>query len=187
MMKTREKVKQNSYKIHEMCVYAMFAALMFASKILMEALPNIHLIGMLVVLLTVTFRARALIPIYLFVMINGVWAGFSLWWIPYLYIWTLLWGMVMLLPRSMPRRVALVVYPLVTAMHGFLYGTLYAPAQALMYGFDFEQTLVWIASGFGFDLIHGVSNLFTGSLVIPLSALLRRLMKRSGHGYSTVR
>ena len=43
-----------------MVLFAMFAALMFCSKIIMEALPNIHLLGMLTMLMTVVFRKKAL-------------------------------------------------------------------------------------------------------------------------------
>ena len=84
----------------------------------------------------------------------------------------------MLLPRSMPQAVAAVAYSVVCALHGFLYGILYAPAQALLYGFNFEQTLAWIIAGFSFDIIHGISNIFAGMLVVPLSDLIVRLMRR---------
>ena len=57
---------------------------------------------------------------------------------------------------------------------------LFAMFAALMYGFNFEQTLVWIAQGFGFDIIHGVSNIFTGMLVLPLSELIKKLLRQFG-------
>ena len=53
----------------------------------MELLPNIHLLGMLTMVYTIVFRIKALIPIYVYVFLNGIFAGFSPWWIPYLYIW----------------------------------------------------------------------------------------------------
>lgn len=151
---------------------------MFCAKVITEALPNIHLLGMLVMAYTVVLRKKALIPIYVYVMLNGIYAGFAMWWLPYLYIWTLLWGITMLLPRQMPQKVAYFVYPAVCALHGFMFGILYAPGQALMYGFDFEQTLAWIASGIPFDIIHGISNFVMGFLVFPLSKTLTRLLHR---------
>jgi len=153
----------------------MLGTILFAGKIIMEAFPNIHFVGMLIMVYTVTFRLKALIPIYIYVIISGVYAGFAAWWVPYLYIWTVLWGITMLLPRKMPSWLACILYPLVCSLHGFAYGTLYAPAQALLFGFNFEQTIAWIISGIPFDIIHGISNLFTGMLVLPLSALLLRL------------
>jgi len=159
----------------------MLGALMFCSKVIMEALPNIHLLGMLTVAYTVALRRRALIPIYIYVFLNGLYAGFNAWWVPYLYIWTVLWGAAMLLPKRMKRPVAVVVYAVVCALHGFLFGALYAPAQALMYGFTFKQTLAWISAGLTFDIIHSASNLFVGFLILPMSDLLSRLMRGGKH------
>lgn len=168
-----------SQQIRELCVFAMLGALMFCSKIIMELLPNIHLLGMLTMVITLVFRKKALIPLYLYVFINGLYAGFATWWVPYLYIWTVLWGITMLLPRRIPRAVAFVVYPLVNGLFGLAFGTLYAPGQALLFGFSWEQTLAWILAGLPWDLLHGLGNLCVGLLILPLSELLRRLMRRT--------
>ena len=158
-----------------MVIFAMLGTLMFCSKIAMEALPNVHLLGMLTMVYTIVYRYRALIPVYIYVILNGAFAGFNLWWVPYLYIWTILWGITMLLPRQMPKRVAAVVYPLICGIHGFAFGALYAPAQALMFGLDVKGMLSWIVAGLPFDLIHGAGNFVVGLLILPLSELLRRL------------
>ena len=155
----------------------MLAAIMFVSKIVMEALPNIHLLGMLTVTYTLVFRVKALIPIYLYVLLNGLYAGFNVWWIPYLYIWTVLWGVTMLLPQKMPRAVSAVVYPLLCALHGLLFGALYAPAWAIVAKMDFSAMLAWIAAGIPFDLVHAAGNFCVGLLILPLSMTLRRLVK----------
>lgn len=164
--------------VREICVFAMLGALMFCSKILMEALPNIHLLGMLTVTYTLVYRAKALIPIYLYVFLNGIFCGFALWWLPYLYIWAVLWLWTMLLPRRLPDAAAAVVYPVLCGLHGLLFGVLYAPAQALMYGLSFDGMLAWIAAGFPFDALHAAGDLVAGLLIFPLSRLLRRLSLR---------
>ena len=160
-----------------MCIFSMLGALMFCSKIIMEALPNIHLLGMFTVVYTVVFRRKALIPIYIYVFVNGLFAGFSAWWVPYLYIWTLLWGATMLIPRRLPKKALAVIYSAICCLHGLCVGILYAPVQALMYGFDFNQTLAWIAAGFTFDIIHGIGNLAAGLLIMPVSELLFKLVR----------
>ena len=83
----------------------------------------------------------------------------------------------MLLPKNMPKAVACVVYPIICALHGLCFGILYAPVQALMFGFTFEQTLAWIAAGFTFDVIHTVGNFAVGLLIYPVSEALKRLTK----------
>lgn len=158
----------------EIAVFGMLGALMFASKLLTEMLPNVHLLGVFIVALTVVYRRKALYPIYVYVFLNGLYAGFNTWWIPYLYLWALLWGAVMLLPQNMPPKVQPIVYMVVCAAHGFLFGTLYAPAQALFYGLDFQGTVAWIIAGLPWDCIHGVSNFVCGLLIVPLIRTIRR-------------
>lgn len=158
-----------------MCIFSMLGSVLFLSKLIMEFLPNIHLVGTLTVAYTVVYRTKALLPIYIFVLLTGVYGGFNLWWAPYVYIWTVLWGAVMLLPKGLGKRAAYTVLPLISCLHGLLYGTLYAPMQALLFGFSWEQTLVWIGAGLYFDIIHGVGNLVLGTLIYPIAALLKRL------------
>ncbi len=167
--------RRSLLSVREMAIFAMLGTIMFISKIVMEPIPNVHLLGTLTMLYTVVFRTKALIPIYIYVFLNGLFAGFNMWWIPYLYIWTLLWGVTMLLPKKMTKGARMVVYPIVCALHGLLFGTLYAPAQALMMRFTFEQTLAWIASGLWFDIVHAIGNLCLGLLIVPLSELLHRI------------
>lgn len=166
----------------EVAVFGMLGAAMYASKLLMEFLPNVHLLGVFVVAITVVYRKKALYPIYLYVLVNGLFAGFALWWVPYLYLWTVLWGAVMLLPRRMPPRVRPLVYMAVCAGHGFLFGTLYAPAQALLFGLDFKGMLAWIVAGLPWDFVHGISNFFCGVLIVPLISVLRLADKTARKG-----
>ena len=157
----------------------MLGALMFASKMLMEVAPNIHLLGVFTIAFTVVYRGKALYPIYIYVLLNGVFGGFGIWWIPYLYIWTVLWGITMLLPKKMPKAVAVVVYAVVNALHGYGFGIIYAPAQALLFGLSFKGMIAWIIAGFPFDVIHGTSNLIGGLLIVPIVFVLKKLEKES--------
>lgn len=146
---------------------------MYASKMIMEIAPNVHLLGVFVIAFTVVYRQKALYPIYVFVLLTGVYAGFATWWIPYLYLWTILWAAAMLLPKKMPKKIRPLVYMLLCASHGFLYGTLYAPAQAILFGLNFEGMIAWIIAGLPWDFVHGVSNFFCGMLIVPIIQVLR--------------
>ena len=157
----------------ETAVFAMLGALMYASKVIMEIAPNIHLIGVFVIAITIVYRKKALYPIYIFVLLTGLLNGFSAWWVPYLYIWTVLWAVTMVLPRKIPAKVRPFVYMAVCALHGFGYGVLYAPAQALMFGLNFQGMISWIITGLPFDMIHGISNFFCGILIMPIVSVLR--------------
>ena len=153
---------------------------MYGSKLIMELIPNVHLLGVLTVAYTIVYRKKALYPIYTYVILNGVFCGFAAWWIPYLYLWTILWGVIMLLPKRMPKKIQPAVYMTVCAAHGFLFGTLYAPLQAIMYGLSFQGMIAWIAAGLPWDCIHGISNFFCGILIMPIVFALRQAEKNIG-------
>lgn len=156
----------------------MLGAVMYASKVIMEFAPNIHLLGVFTVAYTVVYRKKALYPIYTYIILNGIFYGFATWWLPYLYIWAVLWGAVMLLPANMPKKAQPLVYMAVCAAHGFLFGTLYAPAQAVLYGLSFQGMIAWIVAGLPWDCIHGISNFFCGILIMPVISILKLAEKK---------
>ena len=161
-------------KLKEAVIFGMLGAVMYASKIIMDVFPNIHLIGVFIVAITVVYRKKALYPIYIFVFLTGLLNGFNMWWIPYLYIWTVLWGATMLLPKKLPTKAAPIIYAAVCSLHGFLYGVIYAPAQALLFGLDFKGMIAWIVAGLPFDITHGISNFISGLiLIVPIISILK--------------
>ena len=175
----RPHYRYRNLKIHEITVFAMLSAVMFVSKVLMEGIPNVHLLGTFVVAFTLTYRAKALFPIYGYVFANGIWEGFSPFgWLPELYLWFILWGVIMLLPKKMPTFIAPVIYMLISGLHGLLFGVFYAPAYALFSGMRWDRVWLWVAAGLPFDLIHGIGNFALGTLIIPISTLLKKLDKK---------
>ena len=86
----------------------------------------------------------------------------------------------MLLPANIPRRIRPLVYMSVCALHGFLFGTLYAPAQALLYGLSFKGMIAWILAGLPWDFLHGISNFFCGILIMPIISGLRLADSKAG-------
>ena len=174
--------KKRGLTVYELVLFAMLGMVMFVSKIVMEFLPNIHLLGMLTMVYTLTFRAKALIPIYIYVFVNGLYAGCAVWWIPYLYVWTILWAVTMLLPRRMPRWLCYIVYPLVCGLHGLAFGVLYAPAQALFFHLSWDMTVAWVLAGLPFDAIHAAGNVLAGLLIVPLAELLQKLSRTIQRG-----
>ena len=61
----------------ELAIFGMLGSLMYASKIIMEAAPNIHLLGVFTIAFTVVYRKKALYPLYTYVLLNGLLSGFA--------------------------------------------------------------------------------------------------------------
>ncbi len=175
MMKDRKK-----YFVHlvKLVLYANLGVIMFVSYILLQWAPNIHLLGTLTMAYTLAFGFEALVPLYVYVFLSGLYGGFGPWWIPYLYIWTVLWGVTMLLPRKLSPRLAAPLYIAVCGLHGLLFGVLYAPVQAIVFDLDFGGTIAWIVGGLPFDLIHAAGNIALGTLILPISKFLSDVNKK---------
>lgn len=167
-------------KTREIAIFAMLGAIMFVSKVVMEGIPNVHLLGTFVVAFTLTYRVKALFPIYGYVFVNGLWEGFSPFgWLPEVYLWLILWGATMLLPKNMPKRIAPVVYMTVSALHGLLFGVFYAPVYAIFAGMGWNRVWLWIVTGLPYDILHAIGNFALGMLIIPIVTLLKRLDKKT--------
>lgn len=160
--------------VKEMCLFSIFGAVMYASKLVMSFIPNVHLIGVFVVSLTVIYKKKALYPIYIYVFLCGFFSGFGVWWIAQLYIWLILWGLVMIIPKKIPDKTKTAIYMIVCSMHGFLYGFLYLPVQAVFFNFDLNKVLSWYMAGIPWDITHGVSNLICSVLVVPIIMIIQR-------------
>ena len=164
--------------VYEIVVFAMLGALMTVLDLAMNILPNVHLCGVLIVTFTAVYRWKALFPIYVYVFLIGFFEGFGTWWCAYLYVWLILWGLAMLIPRKTPRPLAAVLYSFICALHGFAFGFLWIPVQMLFLNFTFDQALVWWSFGFfTADIPHGIGNLVGSILIIPLAGLIRKLDK----------
>ena len=58
--------------VRETAIFGMLGALMYASKMIMEFAPNIHLLGVFTIAFTVVYRKKALYPIYIFILLLGI-------------------------------------------------------------------------------------------------------------------
>lgn len=170
--------------IRDITVFAVLGTLMYISFAIMQGLPNIHPIALFIGAITLVYRVRALIPIYIYVLLYGVFSGFSFFWLPYLYIWLPLWAAFMLFSRlnlskklQVPKPAMAGMYMAACALHGLMFGIMYAPVQAAFFGLSFEGMVAWIIAGFPFDIIHAIANLVLASLIIPLSELLNRIKR----------
>lgn len=70
----------------------------------------------------------------------------------------------------------------VCSAHGFVFGTLYAPVRAILFGLDFKGMIAWIVTEIPCDVKHGVSNFFCGILMVPLISAVKLAEKSTGSG-----
>lgn len=150
---------------------ATLAALMTALQAAMAPLPNIEPVSLLVLVYALVFGRDVFYIIYTFVLLEGLLYGFHLWWVTYLYIWTL-WALaVLLISRGRDRG------PLLWAVACGAFGLSFGALCALPYlaGGPWAAFAYW-TSGIPFDLLHCAGNFcLTLALERPLYTLLTKL------------
>jgi len=160
----------------DLAIFGVLGGVMFLSQVAMQGLPNVHLITLFTAAFTLAYRVRALIPFYIYVLLSGVYYGFHWAWVPRLYIWLPLWAAFMIFGAlNLPKKIKVPLAMIFCGIHGFTFGLMYAPFQAIIFGLSFQGMIAWIIAGIPFDIIHGVSNFASGVLVIPLASLLKKL------------
>ena len=163
--------------LKDLIVFATLGTIMFISHVVFFGIPNIGFIGLFIAAFTLTYRVRALIPIYVYVMLYGLFYGIITM-VPYLFVWLPLWGMFMLIGRlELSLKIKIPVYMVLCALHGLAFGTLYAPFTVLIFGlpFNLKTILAWIIAGIPYDIAHALGNLAAGVLIVPLTELLKKL------------
>ena len=160
-----------------MVLFGMLAAMTFALKVVMSALPNIEPVSLMVMLFAVIFGWKSLYPIYIYVALEILCYGIDTWSICYLYVWAIL------AVAAMPLRK--MEHPLWWAMLSGVFGLLFGALCAIVdiFLFDWAYAVTKWTSGIMFDIYHCFGN-FVIALVLfrPLRNLLEKLylkMRRS--------
>ncbi len=158
--------------LKELLALTMLGALLALGQWIMQGLPNIEPVSLLLMVYTYKFGWKALIPTYVFVGLELLLFGFNIWNIMYLYVWAIL--VLVCLPFRRFRRGWL--FAVISGLFGMSFGILCSVPYFFAMGWEFA--LSWIASGFTFDTIHGISN-FAIALVlyVPLTKAMDRIKK----------
>ena len=150
-----------------MVIFAILGAMTFAAKYVMSFLPNIEPVSLMVMLFALVFGKKWVYPTYLYVGMEILFYGISLWNINYLYVWAVL-AIAAGLLRNMESPLG---WALLSGTFGLLFGALCGIVDIFIGGFGYAVTK-WI-SGIPFDIAHCLGN-FAITLVLfkPLRAIL---------------
>jgi len=149
----------------------MLGALTFAAKVAMSGLPNIEPVSLMILLFAVVFGLKGLYPTYLYVAMEILFYGISLWNLNYLYIWAILF----FAAYGLRKWKNPVVFAVVSGLFGLLFGLFCAPVYISMGGVEFA--ISWWISGIPFDITHCIGNFVMALLLFaPLRKLLEKLV-----------
>ncbi len=156
-------------KAHDMAWMGVLTALLFMGQVFMSFLPNLEIVSLLIILYTIFFSKKVFWMIYGFVFLEGFLYGFGIWWFQYLYIWSIL-AMVVLLLR---HNTSGLFWSIVSGFFGLSFGAL-CTLPYLITGSPAAAFSYWV-SGLGFDLTHCIGNVVLCLVLFkPLYALLQK-------------
>lgn len=139
---------------------ALLAVLLVAAKYALDAVPNVELVSLLLILYTLEFPGLVLPALYTYVMLYGLMYGMGVWWFPQWYVWLVLVGAARLLRRCDSA----VLWAVVSGAFGLSYGALYAVSYAVLNG-GIAAGFAWWVAGIPFDLLHCAGN-FAAALLL---------------------
>lgn len=156
-----------------MVLFGVLGALTFALQVAMSGLPNIEPVSLLVMLFAVVFGWKSLYPVYVFVVMEILFYGFSTWNVYYLYVWTILAAAAIFL-RRMESPAA---WAILSGAFGLCFGALCAIVDVFIGGLEYAAAK-WV-SGIPFDVLHCGGN-FAIALILwkPLRGSLEKLYTR---------
>lgn len=158
-----------------MVLFGILGAMTFAAKYVMSFLPNVEPVSLMVMLFAVVFGKKWVYPTYLYVAMEILFYGISLWNLNYLYIWAVL----AVAARCLKNMQQPFGWAILAGVYGLLFGALCGIVDVFIGGFSYAAAK-WV-SGIPFDIAHCAGN-FVIVLVMfrPLRTLMEKLWHRTG-------
>ena len=163
--------RSSKLSVRELVLLALLGALMFGSKVVLSAIPNVHLNALFILLAVLLFGRRALYSVFVYVLLEGLVYGFGIWFISYLYAWPLLCFAALPLRKNR----SWLLWAVLAAAHGLIFGALCSIPYIFIQGLP--GAISWWISGLPFDCLHAGSNFILVLLLLkPLYEVTNKLL-----------
>lgn len=157
-------------KTFDIVLMGFLGAIAYISQIVLSYLPNLEIVSILFLVYTKVYGKKALFPIYIFVLLEGLLHGFGSWWFMYLYVWTVLFVIVMIFRKND----SVLVWSIINGAFGLAFGALCSILWGFMYGIG--SGFAYFISGIPFDITHCIGNFISAFVLYkPLYAILTKV------------
>lgn len=159
--------------VREIVLFGILGSMTFGAKYVMSFLPNIEPVSLMVMLFVVVFGKKWVYPTYLYVALEILFYGISLWNLNYLYVWAVL-ALAAGWVKKMEHPLG---WAILSGVFGLMFGALCGIVDVFIGGFSYAAAK-WV-TGIPFDIAHCIGN-FVMALVMfaPLRKLLEKLWNR---------
>ena len=163
-----------SRKTREIVIFGILTAIVLVGQVAMAFLPNVEIVTLLFLVYALVLGKKVFYIIYVFALLEGIIYGFGMWWINYMYVWSVQ-AMVTLIFR---KQTSVMFWSILSGFYGITFGALCSipyffaggPSAAFAY---------WV-SGIAYDLPHCIGNVVIClALYKPLRYVLEQCVRES--------
>ena len=157
--------------IRRIVLIAFLTAILETAKFALNAIANVELITLLIIIFTRRFVVRMMLAVcMIFTVLECLWWGISIWTVTYFYVWPIL----VLLVYVFRKMTAALSWAILSGTYGLVFGLLCSFTTLVVAGFS--AAVSWWIAGIPYDLVHCVSNFIICLLLFrPLTAALDRM------------
>lgn len=132
---------------------AMLASLLYVSKFALDAIPNVELVSMMVIIYTLLLGKETYMIVTVFNMYQVMQWGFGIWTISYFYVWPILVTLTLFFKRFLKEDFTL--WSIFSGVFGLIFGALFS---VLFIVIDPSYALTYWITGLPWDVIHCIGN-----------------------------
>lgn len=167
-----KKPKKGTMQILYVVTMGFLSAILLIGQVGLAVLPNIEPVTFLIIVYTLVYKKNVFYIIYTFVFLEGLIYGFGIWWVSYLYIWSILACLVLFIKE----RESVLVWTILAGAYGLSFGLLCSIPYFITGGIG--GGLAYYLAGIPYDITHCIGNaVITCVLFKPVYATLRRMHK----------
>ena len=157
--------------IRRLVLIAVLTALLETAKFALNAIANVELITLLVIVLTRKYGGKIMLAVVmLFTVLETMWWGLSIWTATYFYVWPVL----VLLTVLFRKQDSVLFWSILSAFYGLFFGALCSLTTLVVGGW--QAAVAWWIAGIPYDLIHCAANFVICLLLYrPLTKALEHI------------
>lgn len=164
-------MSDSKVSVKDVAYLGISLALLEASKLALDLLPNIEVVTLLFIVYTIFYGRKTILVAIGFTAIECVLKGVNVWSFMYLYIWPLL---IMIVFYANKRKVGYMFYCILSGFFGLFFGMLCSIPYLFIGGWHMAVT--WWVAGIPYDIIHCGSNFVLCLLLFkPLCAIMKKI------------
>lgn len=154
----------------DIALISVMLAVIEIAKFALSFIAGVELVTLLFIVYTLFFKKKMMYFLPAYLLIEGIFNGFGIWWFMYVYIWTIL----VVITYLFRKHQSIWFWSILSGLFGLLFGLLCSPVYLFVGGT--QMMISWWISGLPTDIVHGISNFIVCMILfIPLKKILSKI------------